>query len=138
MSELQRKLGTAALIYAKSMVPARKFRVAYTDLHTITNKYRSFKKLRKRIQITYFSDCSLALRWTASFCLGFYDTSPKSLCILYSYVSLFYNRNVISVTDRRSTYFCIFVVLLTTRVHVYSTFAVILIVLYKIALGKNW
>lgn len=88
MSELHRKPGTAALIYAKSMVPARKFRVAYTDLHTITNKYRSFKKLRKRIQITYFSDCSLALRWTASFCLGFYDTSEIFMYIVFICIAI--------------------------------------------------
>lgn len=135
MSELHRKPGTAALIYAKSMVPARKFRVAYTDLHTITNKYRSFKKLRKRIQITYFSDCSLALRWTASFCLGFYVTSEIFMHIVFICIAILQQKCHKCDGSTLNISLCFFVVvLLTTRV--YSTLAVILIVLYKIALGK--
>lgn len=88
MSELQRKPGTAALIYAKSMVPARKFRVAYTDLHLITNKYRSFKKNEETDSKNIFFRLLLGLKMDCQLLSGIlrYIRNLYAYCIhMYRY-----------------------------------------------------
>lgn len=136
MSELQRKPGTAALIFAKSMVPARKFRVAYTDLHLITNKYRSFKKIEETDSKNIFFRLLLGLKMDYQLLSRILRyLSEIFMHIVFICIAFLQQKCHKCDGSTLNIYMYIFVVLLTTRV--YSTLAVILIVLYNITLGNN-